>query len=202
MNETYCQRCHDGITYSDTYDSSPCYMCQRCAEHEIEKTSCTSDTNTKCSGTCEYGYYYNAQDASHACHECSHCCSDGKDEIQAECVRHGLEKRHCSLRMDTNCGPTIKPSISSNTGDSGKFRPIYILYICIGVLVGVVILLVAVLLKRRNAGQNNQSVDTNPEQGIKQHEAQPMIHINGHADPQLDNCNLTTPTRKNSIATD
>lgn len=146
--------------------------------------------------------YYNAQDASHACHECSHCCSDGKDEIQAECVRHGLEKRHCSLRMDTNCGPTIKPSISSNTGDSGKFRPIYILYICIGALVGVVILLVAVLLKRRNAGQNNLSVDTNPEQGIKQHEAQPMIHINGRADPQLDNSNLTTPTRKNSIATD
>ena len=104
--------------------------------------------------------------------------------------------------MDTNCGPTIKPSISSNTGDSGKFRPIYILYICIGALVGVVILLVAVLLKRRNAGQNNLSEDTNPEQGIKQHEAQPMIHINGRADPQLDNSNLTTPTRKNSIATD
>lgn len=177
-------------------------MCQHCAEHEIVKTSCTSDTNTKCSGTCEYGYYYNAQDASHACHECSHCCSDGKDEIQTECVRHGLEKRHCSLRMDTNCGPTIKPSISSNTGDSGKFKPIYILYICIGALVGVIILLVAVLLKRRNAGQNNLPVDTNPEQGIKQHEAQPMIHINGRVDPQLDNSNLTTPTRKNSIATD
>ena len=88
-------------------------MCQRCAEHEIVKISCTSDTNTKCSGTGEYGYYYNAQDASHACHKCSHCCSDGKDEIQAECVRHGLEKRHCSLRIDTNCGPTIKPAIAA-----------------------------------------------------------------------------------------
>ncbi|PFX21033.1 hypothetical protein AWC38_SpisGene14493 [Stylophora pistillata] len=189
VKDTYCQRCHKG-TYSDSYDSSPCYVCQQCAKHEIITASCTSDANTKCNGTCEHGYYYNAKDGSHACHECSYCCSDGKNEIQAECVRHGLDKRHCSQRTDVNCGPTIKTSISSNTGGLGKFKPIFILYIVIDVLVGVIILLVAVLCwrKRRNNGQNNLPGDTNTstQQG-NQHETQPMIHISGGADPQHGN---------------
>lgn len=189
VKDTYCQRCHKG-TYSDSYDSSPCYVCQHCAKHEIITASCTRDANTKCNGTCEHGYYYNAKDGSHACHECSYCCSDGKDEIQAECVRHGLDKRHCSQRTDVNCGPTTKTSISSNTGGLGKFKPIFILYIVIGVLVGVIILLVAVLCwrKRRNNGQNNLPEDTNTsaQQG-NQHETQPMIHISGGADPQHGN---------------
>lgn len=54
--------------------------------------------------------------------------------------------------MDINCGFIIKFLISSNIGDLGKFKLIYILYICIGVFVGVIILFVVVLFKRRNVG--------------------------------------------------
>ena len=171
MKNTYCKPCRNG-TYSSKYDSSPCYECQHCAKHEIVSASCTSESNTNCSGTCNHGYYFNVKDASHACHECSHCCSDGKDEIQPECISHGLGARHCSPRADKNCGPTIKLSTSSRIGDPGQSH-IYILYIILGLLVGIILIIVAVFLWRRSRSIDHQQVQLSRVQ--REDQETPMI---------------------------
>lgn len=188
VKNTYCKRCRNG-TYSSKYDSSPCYECQHCAKHEIVSASCTSESNTNCSGTCNRGYYFNVKDASHACHECSYCCSDGKDEIQPECVRHGLGARHCSPRADKNCGPTIKPSTSSRIGDPGQSH-IYILYIILGLLVGIILIIVAVFLWRRRSN-GHQHVLSGVQGEDRYHQTPMILHITepaDHGDNDLTTC--------------
>ena len=104
-----CHPCPSG-TFSDKADSAPCQNCQKCVAYEIVASNCTRYSDRNCSGTCTKGYYF-AKRALHNCQQCSHCCNDGKDEIQLECVNQGLNARnqHCSPRPDKKCGPEPTP---------------------------------------------------------------------------------------------
>lgn len=173
VNNTYCRPCAKG-TFSNKYDSSPCYGCQHCAKHEIVTAYCNSQTDTNCSGTCDIGYYY-AKDASHACHECSYCCSDGKDEVQPECVRHGLKARNqrCSRRVDKNCDPEL--SSSNNNEKKGLSKEtLGAIYILGGIFGGTVVIVVIIIIiwaiwKRRSHSAELQMRDDNET---------PMIAVN------------------------
>ena len=152
------KECASG-TFSNTYDSSPCNQCQRCAEHEVVTSPCSSQSDTNCSGTCQDGYYF-AKDASHACHECSYCCFDGRDEEQPDCTRQGLKARnqHCSRREDKNCGPK-QSTTTGNQNKQGDDKLVKPLAIPFGLLGGVAVIAVFIwiLRKRRSRSDEEQS---------------------------------------------
>lgn len=133
---------------------------------------CNSQTDTNCSGTCDIGYYF-AKDASHACHECSYCCSDGKDEVQHECVRHGLKARnqHCSRRVDKNCDPELS---SGNNNEKKGLSKETLGAILGGIFGGTVVIVVIIIIiwaiwKRRSHSAEVQIRDDNET---------PMIAVN------------------------
>lgn len=110
-----CKRCPNE-TFSDKLDSAPCYRCQQCAKLEIVTSPCTRTSDRICSGTCEKGYFF-AKKVPHICQQCSYCCFDGKDEEQPECIKQGLNAtgRHCSARLDKQCGPPPSSSTAAVT---------------------------------------------------------------------------------------
>ena len=110
-----CKPCPNG-TYSAELDSSPCHSCQQCAKHEIVAAPCTRISNRICNGTCEKGYFFSKK-VPHICQQCSYCCFDGKDEEQLECIKQGLNAtgRHCSARLDKQCGPHLSSSTAAVT---------------------------------------------------------------------------------------
>ena len=83
-----CQECKLNVTYSDTYDNSPCKPCRHCKEHEKKEGVCSVNRDTtKCLGSCEKGYYW----TNNSCQPCRHCkehenmtgfCSADKDTIK------------------------------------------------------------------------------------------------------------------------
>ena len=157
-----CEPCPTG-TFSNKYDSGPCYKCQVCDEHQVVISYCNSQANTNCSQTCESGYYF-ARDVSHACHKCSYCCEDGNDDEQLDCVKQGLKKRnqHCSHRVDKDCAPDLSSDtdISSPSSNHGKKQLDLgtTLAIIFGALVGVVvvILVICAIWKRRQSSDQGQ----------------------------------------------
>ena len=120
-NNIHCKPCPNG-TFSDTSDSAPCHSCQDCGEHEIIAAPCTKESDRKCSGTCEKGYFF-AKKAPHDCQQCSYCCFDGKDDEQPECIKQGLNAtgRHCSGRLDKQCAP---PSTTAVTTTETHSQPV------------------------------------------------------------------------------
>lgn len=110
-----CKPCSNG-TFSDKLDSAPCYSCQQCAKLEIVTSPCTKISDSICSGTCKKGYFF-AKKVPHICQQCSYCCFDGKDEEQPECIKQGLNAtgRHCSARLDKQCGPPPSSSTAAVT---------------------------------------------------------------------------------------
>ena len=181
VEHTSCEPCADG-TFSNKYDSGPCYKCQVCDEHQIVISHCNSQSDTNCSQTCESGFYF-ARDASQSCHKCSFCCDDEKDEVQLDCVRQGLKKRnqHCSHRVDKNCAPDLSTDISSPYGNGKKQVDLgKIFAIIFGTLAGVaaVILVVCAIWKRRQSRA----------QGHEIAQETPMINV------VSDASNVTTST--------
>ena len=120
-NNIHCKPCPNG-TFSDRLDSAPCHSCQDCGEHEIIAAPCTKDSDRKCNGTCEKGYFF-AKKAPHDCQQCSYCCFDGKDDEQPECIKQGLNAtgRHCSGRLDKQCAP---PSTTAVTTTVTHLQPV------------------------------------------------------------------------------
>lgn len=144
-------------------------------------SNCSSQSDTNCSGTCDSGYYF-AKDASHACHECSYCCSDEKDAVQPECVRQGLEARnqHCSRRSDKNCDPAQSTkNTTDNPEKQGDSKSGKSLAITFGVLGGVALVafFICALLrwKRRSRSDEGQI-----REQAREHET-PMITVVGDA---------------------
>jgi len=154
-----CEQCPTG-TFSNKYDSGPCYKCQVCDEHQVVISYCNSQADTNCSQTCNSGYYF-ARGVSQSCHKCSYCCDDEKDEEQVDCARQGLKKsnQHCSHRVDKNCAPDLSTDISSLSTDGKKqFDLGKTLAIFFGTLAGVaiIVLVVYVLWKRRQSHGQGQ----------------------------------------------
>ena len=104
--EIECKKCESGKTFSDTYDTSSCKLCQLCAEHEVVTKKCTPSSDTKCNKTCNSGYFFSK--LLQVCQMCSYCCLDGKDEEQLQCINQGLKAvhRYCSPRPDRTCNPS------------------------------------------------------------------------------------------------
>ena len=110
-----CKPCPNQ-TFSDKLDSAPCYGCQKCVKLEIVAAPCTRISDQICSRTCERGYFFS--NVPHiSCQQCSYCCFDGKDKQQQECIKQGLNAtgRHCSARMDKQCGPHLNSSTAAVT---------------------------------------------------------------------------------------
>ena len=154
-----CEQCPTG-TFSNKYDSGPCYKCQVCDEHQVVISDCNSQADANCSQTCHSGFYF-ARDVSQACHKCSHCCDDGKDDEQPDCVKQGLKKsnQHCSLRVDKNCSPDLLADISSPSSNGNKQLDLgKTLAIIFGALafVAVVILVICAIWKRRQSSDQGQ----------------------------------------------
>ncbi|KAL6489622.1 hypothetical protein MHYP_G00033630 [Metynnis hypsauchen] len=92
---TKCQPCQDGVTFSDSAGLSSCLACARCPPgrppagalhrdpgHTVENTECEP---------CPLGTFSDEQSASQACQPCTRC-KDDKVEIQA-----------CQPNSDTVC---------------------------------------------------------------------------------------------------
>lgn len=110
-----CKPCPNEM-FSAKTDSAPCYPCQQCAKLEIVAAPCTRFSDRICNGTCQKGYFF-AKKVPHICQQCSYCCFDGKDEEQPECIKQGLNAtgRHCSARLDEQCGPHLSSSTAAVT---------------------------------------------------------------------------------------
>ena len=154
-----CKACENGKTFSEEYDSSGCKSCHLCAQHEKVTQDCTPRSDRVCSGTCVQGYFYH--DSTHDCQKCSHCCNDGEDEKQQECINQGLyvTHQHCAPRPDKTCGPTLTPTTESDQQQGpGKINLILsIVGIIIGVLLGAgFAVYCAIRIRRRTIRQRNE----------------------------------------------
>ncbi|XP_074620698.1 uncharacterized protein LOC141879336 isoform X2 [Acropora palmata] len=111
----HCKKCDSGKTFSDTYDTSSCKLCHSCAEHEVVTKKCTLSSDTKCNKTCNSGYFFSKP--QQICQTCSHCCLDGKDEEQLQCIYQGLKEfnRYCSPRPDRTCNPSTPTGLVVST---------------------------------------------------------------------------------------
>ena len=111
----HCKKCDSGKTFSDTYDTSSCKLCHSCAEHEVVTKKCTLSSDTKCNKTCNSGYFFSK--LQQVCQTCSHCCLDGKDEEQLQCIYQGLKEfnRYCSPRPDRTCNPSTPTGLVVST---------------------------------------------------------------------------------------
>ena len=106
-----CLRCKPGITYSDEHGPSSCKACHRCSNsHEIITKKCTPESNTICSNTCEFRYYY--ENTTHGCEPCSYCCDDDND-IRIEACK--TLTKQCSIHNAQRCTPTIITSTIYST---------------------------------------------------------------------------------------
>ena len=173
-----CDKCHPGlglflvcgseISPTQNIECKPCPPeCHECVTHEVVSVNCTKLSDRNCSGTCQKGYYFVKKAPHiHSCQQCSHCCFDGKDVIQEECVTQGLNatNQHCSQRGKKKCGP--KPtsvtnpeptnvSWSSSTTDSPTNYKTNTLTIVFGALAGMLLAALAgtILFRRRNGKQ-------------------------------------------------
>lgn len=154
-----CKPCENGKTFSQEYDSSGCKSCHLCAQHEIVTQDCTPRSDTLCSGTCVQGYFYH--NSTRDCQKCSHCCNDGEDEKQQECINQRLyvTHQHCAPRPDKTCGPTLAPTTESDQQQGhGKISLILsIVGIIIGVLLGAgFAVYCAIRIRRRTISQRNE----------------------------------------------
>ena len=113
-----CHLCVRGETFSDGYNSEYCKPCTICGFGREEKQNCTPTQDTVC-GACKPGFYSDA--FTTMCHECSWCCSDDKDIIEAQCLTQGMpaEKR-CkrNLRSVNECYKLNLKSKSNSTTEA------------------------------------------------------------------------------------
>lgn len=186
--ENSCERCPTG-TFSTKNDSGPCIKCQVCDEHQIVLSYCNSTTDTNCDQSCNGSYYF-ARDVTQACHKCSYCCGDEKDEEQKDCVRQGLKEsnQHCSHRVDKNCAPDLSTDISSLSSNGKKKLDLgKTLAIIFGSLGGVAVvgLVVCAAWKRRQSSHDQGQVT---EQVVQQ---TPMIRVDANSLTSQGNGNVS-----------
>ena len=156
-----CKQCLKGY-FSDKDDTAPCKKCHQCVKHEKVLMQCTNKSDTKCSGECDNGYYF-TKGVPHNCQKCSYCCFDGKDVVQTECVKKGLNAtaQNCSVRLDKHCGPTAIPTSGTQASDEGgSNKTLHIILGVLGAIALIAILLVAMLLwvqRRKKYGRQRTS---------------------------------------------
>ena len=145
-----CKKCESGKTFSDTYDTSSCKLCQSYAEHEVVAKNCTPSSDAECKEACNHGYFFSKP--QHVCKMCSYCSLDGKDEVQQQCISQGLKAvhRYCSRRPDCTCNPSTPTCsvISTESSSSSKHPIVTIVSIIIGSLL-VFIILGAIYFQRK-----------------------------------------------------
>ena len=157
-----CVPCKVG-TFSSQYDSSPCYTCHQCVEHEFINASCSDKSDTVCSGKCEKGYFLRKR-APHNCQKCCKCVMDGNDEKIAECIDQGLSE-HCSARPDKECESSGPGGTGASKG--GRLSTTTISVISV-VSVGFVVVLAMALgymyyRKRKRHRRPSVHIETQPE---------------------------------------
>ncbi|XP_077984400.1 uncharacterized protein LOC144439033 [Glandiceps talaboti] len=103
-SDTECEICPVGM-YSGTWSSTRvCQPCQVCSPHRQITRNCTSQHNSKCSDSCDFGFYLNA--LTDFCDECSWCFPDQPEHSPpriTECIQQGVAREfQCMPTMGNN----------------------------------------------------------------------------------------------------
>ena len=140
-----CQECKLNVTYSDTYDNSPCKPCRRCKEHEKKKGVCTVNKDTtKCLRSCEKGFYWE----NNNCHRCTKCCKNNISlNHQKQCEDSDLPESHQCRRIETVC----QEDLHKETQDyyrEGKGKADVLIIIIVPVAIFIIIAITVVIWKK------------------------------------------------------
>ncbi|XP_015775491.1 PREDICTED: uncharacterized protein LOC107353663 isoform X4 [Acropora digitifera] len=155
-----CQECKLNVTYSNTYDNSPCKPCRRCKEHEKKEGVCTvnKDTTT-CLGSCEKGFYWE----NNNCHQCTKCCRNNISlNHQKQCEDSDLPESHQCRRIETVCQEDLPKEKQDNDQDNsregnGKTNVLLIIIIIIVPLAIIIIIIAITVLIWKNFKAKNKS---------------------------------------------
>ena len=155
-----CQECKLNVTYSNTYDNSPCKPCRRCKEHEKKEGVCTvnKDTTT-CLGSCEKGFYWE----NNNCHRCTKCCKNNISlDHQKQCEDSDLPESHQCRRIETVCQEDLPKEKQDNDQDNsregnGKTNVLLIIIIIIVPLAIIIIIIAITVLIWKNFKAKNKS---------------------------------------------
>ncbi|XP_074526677.1 hematopoietic death receptor isoform X1 [Halichoeres trimaculatus] len=137
---TRCEECDDG-TYTEHSNHLPqCFRCTQCRSDQEVVRLCTHTQNTECQ--CKSGRFCAPDQACELCKTCSRC---EKDEEMI---------RNCSSTANTECKKTqLNPGFTADK-KSMAVTGILIAAACLGL----VVLIVVWVWKRRTRGSSNQPV--------------------------------------------
>ena len=144
-----CEECKLNVTYSDTYDNSPCKPCRRCKEHEKKKGVCSVNKDTtKCLGSCEKGFYWE----NNNCRQCSECCKNNISlNHQKQCEDSGLPESQQCRRIETVCQDDLhKEEKQDNSREgNGKTNVLIIIIIIVSLAIFIIIIAITVLIWKK-----------------------------------------------------